>query len=120
MNVKTKMMASETGLGLGATASSIYSNQGLIGFYKGNDANIMRAIVNNGTKMACYDTSKSLVKGYAPSPLTASRSRSTPPAGEQKATTMGKGARGLFIHLWPQRPQAHVLRCFFDLERLEF
>ena len=63
------MMASETGLGLGATASSIYSNQGLIGFYKGIDANIMRAIVNNGTKMACYDTSKGLVKDYAPSPL---------------------------------------------------
>ena len=98
MNVKTKMMASETGLGLGATASSIYSNQGLIGFYKGNDANIMRAIVNNGTKMACYDTSKSLVKGYAPSPLTASRSRSTPPAGEQKATTMGKGFLSIYGH----------------------
>merc|ERR1712205_121617 len=45
--LKTKMMASETGLGLGATASSIYSNQGLIGFHKGIDANIMRAIVNN-------------------------------------------------------------------------
>ena len=62
-------MASETGLGLGATASSIYSNQGLIGFYKGNDANIMRAIVNNGTKMACYDQSKSLIKNNAPAPL---------------------------------------------------
>ena len=63
------MMASETGLGLGATASSIYSNQGLIGFYKGIDANIMRAIVNNGTKMACYDQSKSLIKNNAPAPL---------------------------------------------------
>ena len=40
-----------------------------MGFYKGIDANVMRAIVNNGTKMACYDTSKSLVKDYAPSPL---------------------------------------------------
>ena len=67
--LKTKMMASETGLGLGATASSIYSNQGLIGFYKGIDANIMRAIVNNGTKMACYDQSKSLIKNNAPAPL---------------------------------------------------
>ena len=75
------MMASETGLGLGATASSIYSNQGLIGFYKGIDANIMRAIVNNGTKMACYDQSKSLIKNNAPAPLArACRSRRSRPS----------------------------------------
>jgi len=60
--LKTKMMASETGLGLGATASGIYTNQGMLGFYKGIDANVMRAIVNNGTKMACYDQSKALIK----------------------------------------------------------
>lgn len=29
----------------------------------------MRAIVNNGTKMACYDQSKSLIKNNAPAPL---------------------------------------------------
>ena len=63
------MMASETGLGLGAEASAIMSNQGILGFYKGIDANVMRAIVNNGTKMDCYDTSKNLIKDNCPAPL---------------------------------------------------
>ena len=65
------MMASETGLGLGAEASAIMSNQGILGFYKGIDANVMRAIVNNGTKMACYDTAKNLIKDNCPAPKAA-------------------------------------------------
>lgn len=32
--------------------------QGISGFYRGLEANIMRACVLNGTKMACYDTIK--------------------------------------------------------------
>lgn len=61
--LKTKMMAAEgAGVGLGATASAIYANQGILGFYRGIDANVLRAIVNNGTKMACYDTSKNAIK----------------------------------------------------------
>ena len=67
--LKTKMMASETGLSLGGTASAIYANQGIMGFYKGIDANVMRAVVNNGTKMACYDQSKQLIHTMAPAPL---------------------------------------------------
>jgi len=67
--LKTKMMASETGLSLGGTASAIFKNDGILGFYKGIDANVMRAIVNNGTKMACYDQSKNLIKSAAPAPL---------------------------------------------------
>lgn len=36
----------------------IYQHDGLKGFYKGVSANIMRACVLNGTKMACYDQIK--------------------------------------------------------------
>jgi hypothetical protein len=35
-------------------------NQGIGGFYRGIDSNIARAMVLNGTKMACYDQ----MKGY--------------------------------------------------------
>ena len=38
------MMASETGIGLGETAGAILKNQGVIGFYRGIDANIARAV----------------------------------------------------------------------------
>jgi hypothetical protein len=31
------------------------------GFYRGIDANIMRAMVLNGTKMGCYDTIKGMI-----------------------------------------------------------
>ncbi len=31
------------------------------GFYRGIDANIMRAMVLNGTKMACYDQIKGMI-----------------------------------------------------------
>jgi hypothetical protein len=34
---------------------------GFKGFYRGLDANIMRAMVLNGTKMSCYDQIKSLI-----------------------------------------------------------
>ena len=63
--LKTKMMAAEgVGLSLTATAAEIFKNQGVLGFYRGIDANVLRAVVNNGTKMACYDTSKSLIETY--------------------------------------------------------
>jgi len=39
----------------------MYNEQGMAGFYRGIEANIMRAVVLNGTKMACYDQSKSFV-----------------------------------------------------------
>ncbi|KAJ8599317.1 hypothetical protein CTAYLR_005335 [Chrysophaeum taylorii] len=63
--LKTKMMAAEgAGVGLVQTTTEIYKNSGILGFYRGIDANILRAIVNNGTKMACYDTSKNAIKKY--------------------------------------------------------
>lgn len=54
--VKTRMMASESkNAPLGKIFSDIYQKAGLNGFYRGLQANIMRAMVLNGTKMACYD-----------------------------------------------------------------
>lgn len=61
--LKTKLMASEKreALSLADTAKDLYKNQGIAGFYRGIDSNIARAMVLNGTKMACYDQMKGLV-----------------------------------------------------------
>jgi len=53
--LKTRMMASTEGTSFGAEAKSLMDSQGVAGFYRGIDANISRAMVLNGTKMACYD-----------------------------------------------------------------
>ena len=37
---------------------ALMKSQGIAGFYRGIEANVMRAMVLNGTKMACYDTIK--------------------------------------------------------------
>jgi hypothetical protein len=39
----------------------MYSKQGIAGFYRGVEANVMRACVLNATKMGCYDISKGYV-----------------------------------------------------------
>ena len=39
----------------------MYSEQGISGFYRGLSANVSRACVLNGTKMACYDQIKGMV-----------------------------------------------------------
>lgn len=65
--LKTKMMAAEgAGIGLFPTVGAIWHNAGILGFFRGLDANIARAVVNNGTKMACYDQSKAVIKAYTP------------------------------------------------------
>lgn len=46
--------------GLGKFASDIMKTDGFMGFYKGFNTNVIRAMVLNATKMACYDT----IKGY--------------------------------------------------------
>mmetsp|Transcript_17694 Transcript_17694/g.31981 ORF Transcript_17694/g.31981 Transcript_17694/m.31981 type:complete len:285 (-) Transcript_17694:152-1006(-) len=46
---------------LGTLVGDMYKNQGIAGFYRGVQANIMRAMVLNATKMACYDISKGYV-----------------------------------------------------------
>jgi len=61
--IKTRMMAFE-----GKAAQSfwsilidIYKYETYTGFYKGLQANVMRACVLNGTKMACYDQIKHFI-----------------------------------------------------------
>jgi len=39
-------------------SKELYSHQGIKAFYRGIEANILRAMVLNGTKMACYDSIK--------------------------------------------------------------
>jgi len=58
--LKTRMMANEgaESRGVGYFANEVYTNQGMGGFYKGIQANVMRAMILNATKMACYDTCK--------------------------------------------------------------
>jgi len=59
--LKTSLMANEGQASIMATGSSLLKNQGVTGLYRGIQANIMRAMVLNGTKMACYDTIKTIV-----------------------------------------------------------
>ena len=39
----------------------MYKDQGIAGFYRGVNVNVMRAITLSGTKMAVYDVSKGQV-----------------------------------------------------------
>ena len=61
--LKTKMMADKDadGKGLGAYADEIMKAEGFFGFYKGFNTNVIRAMVLNATKMACYDTVKNFL-----------------------------------------------------------
>lgn len=56
--LKTRMMASTGETGFMQEATALLKQQGVAGFYRGIDANISRAMVLNGTKMACYDEVK--------------------------------------------------------------
>jgi hypothetical protein len=58
--MKTMQMAGES-QSLGSLMRQMYANQGMAGFYRGVEANILRAVVLNGTKMACYDVAKGWV-----------------------------------------------------------
>lgn len=61
--LKTKMMAApgSTPPSMMVTAKELLAKQGIAGFYRGIDSNILRAMVLNGTKMACYDQAKGVV-----------------------------------------------------------
>lgn len=63
--LKTRMMAYEgaDSKGVGYFAGEVYKSQGIGGFYKGIEANVMRAMILNATKMACYDQCKQLCRG---------------------------------------------------------
>lgn len=57
------MMANEgENRGVASFVREIYGAQGIGGFYRGIQANIMRASVLNATKMGCYDICKNKVK----------------------------------------------------------
>lgn len=61
--LKTRMMTSEgkEPPSIGKAAAELYKAQGVSGFYRGIEANVMRAMVLNGTKMACYDQIKKMI-----------------------------------------------------------
>ncbi len=62
--LKTKMIANESKSknNIINVGTSLFKSNGLSGFYKGLQANVMRAMVLNGTTMACYDTFKLTIK----------------------------------------------------------
>ena len=47
---------------IGLFIKDLYRNQGFWGFYKGIEANIMRAMVMNATMMSVYEQAKYTVK----------------------------------------------------------
>lgn len=51
----------EKSAGLASLVGDMYKSQGIGGFYRGVEVNIMRACVLNATKMGCYDISKGYV-----------------------------------------------------------
>eukprot|EP00429_Kryptoperidinium_foliaceum_P004348 CAMPEP_0176018266 /NCGR_PEP_ID=MMETSP0120_2-20121206/8789_1 /TAXON_ID=160619 /ORGANISM="Kryptoperidinium foliaceum, Strain CCMP 1326" /LENGTH=261 /DNA_ID=CAMNT_0017351311 /DNA_START=97 /DNA_END=879 /DNA_ORIENTATION=- len=46
---------------LGSLVGDMYQNQGIAGFYRGVEVNVMRAVVLNATKMGVYDVAKGRV-----------------------------------------------------------
>jgi hypothetical protein len=61
--LKTRMMATEgaTGVSLGEMSKKVF-REGIKGFYTGIQANILRAMVLNGTKMSVYEEVTTIVK----------------------------------------------------------
>eukprot|EP00591_Stephanopyxis_turris_P003246 CAMPEP_0195512544 /NCGR_PEP_ID=MMETSP0794_2-20130614/4465_1 /TAXON_ID=515487 /ORGANISM="Stephanopyxis turris, Strain CCMP 815" /LENGTH=187 /DNA_ID=CAMNT_0040640351 /DNA_START=56 /DNA_END=616 /DNA_ORIENTATION=+ len=51
----------EKSAGMSSLVTKMYKDQGIGGFYRGVEVNIMRACVLNATKMGCYDMSKGYV-----------------------------------------------------------
>lgn len=44
---------------------NMHQQQGIAGFYRGVEANVMRACVLNATKMGCYDITKGYVTEFS-------------------------------------------------------
>jgi hypothetical protein len=62
--MKTMMQANQgESVSLVSLARKLHADQGVAGFYRGIEANIARACVLNGTKMAVYDAAKGSVSG---------------------------------------------------------
>ena len=65
--LKTRLMTAEGANppSMMKVASDIKKSQGLMGFYRGMQANVARACVLNGTKMGCYDQISGIIKKSA-------------------------------------------------------
>jgi hypothetical protein len=62
-DVMKTIMQANTGkaVPLPELVAKMYANQGIAGFYRGVQANVMRACVLNGSKMATYDKTKGII-----------------------------------------------------------
>jgi len=58
---KTMAQTNTGGTSLGALVTNLYRDQGIGGFYRGVEVNIMRACILNATKMGVYDITKGIV-----------------------------------------------------------
>lgn len=59
--MKTLAQTNTSKASLGSLVGDMYRDQGMMGFYRGVEVNIMRACVLNATKMGCYDITKGAV-----------------------------------------------------------
>jgi Mitochondrial carrier protein len=64
--------------GLAELVAKMYRDQGVSGFYRGVEANVMRACVLNSTKMGCYDLCKGLVVDYSACTMIPAQGRCRP------------------------------------------
>lgn len=114
--LKTRMMASEgkSPPSLGTAARTLFKQQGIAGFYRGLEANVMRAMVLNGTKMACYDQIKDLIKksGLVPAGLI-TQFMAAFSAGFFMATTVSPFDM-VRTRLMNQPPDARIYKGFID------
>jgi len=58
---KTLAQTNTDGKSLGGLVTKLYSDQGIAGFYRGVEVNILRACILNATKMGVYDVTKGYV-----------------------------------------------------------
>jgi hypothetical protein len=59
--LKTLAQTNTKGTGLGTLVGQLYADQGIGGFYRGVQVNILRACILNATKMGVYDVTKGIV-----------------------------------------------------------
>lgn len=62
--MKTLAQTNSSNAGLTELVQKMYRDQGIGGFYRGVEVNVMRACVLNATKMGIYDVSKGYVCDY--------------------------------------------------------
>ncbi len=62
--LKTLAQTNTTGDSMGTLVANLYRDQGIGGFYRGVEVNIMRACVLNATKMGVYDATKGSIVQY--------------------------------------------------------